>query len=121
MLKDMTSTTEHATPREVPAPVRGSGPVTCCGGHRERCIISHGHVWGTWYENGRLQRTSETLYCHRCDGVCTADENVVEDEEDGGRCDGCSCCTAQGCHRGADSECPYSNEMLRSLCPCTED
>jgi hypothetical protein len=62
--------------REVPAPTRGSGPVHCCGGHRERCIFGHAHVWGTWYENGKLQRTPDTFYCHWCDGVCTADEET---------------------------------------------
>jgi hypothetical protein len=60
--------------RAVLAPERGSGPVTCCGGHRARCLFGHMHAWSTWYEDGRLQRTAETFYCYRCGGVCTADE-----------------------------------------------
>ena len=70
-------TTSASTMRDVPTPVRGSGPVTCCDGHRERCLIGHAHVWGMWFENGRLQRTTDTLYCHKCSGVCTADEAEV--------------------------------------------
>lgn len=60
-----------------PAPkskMRGAGPVVCCGGHRDRCLIGHDHIWETWYENGRLVRTPDTFRCHRCGGVCTADE-----------------------------------------------
>lgn len=34
-------------------------------------------------------------------------------------CDGCTCCTWAGCHGGPDSECPYSEETLSFLCPCT--
>jgi len=63
------------TLREVPAPTRGSGPVNCCGGHRERCLFGRPHTWSIpWYENARLQRTPDTYHCHECDGVCTADE-----------------------------------------------
>jgi hypothetical protein len=70
--------------REVPVPVRGAGPVECrdaggitptaCHGHRARCLFGGTHVWATWYENGILQRTWGTLYCHVCGGVCTAEE-----------------------------------------------
>jgi hypothetical protein len=69
---------DESAMREVPAPRRGSGAVTCCGGHRERCIFGNAHIWGTWYEDGKLQRTAQTFYCHVCSGVCTADE----DEDD---------------------------------------
>jgi hypothetical protein len=61
--------------REVTAPTRGSGPVQCCGGHRARCLFGEPHHWGTWYEDGKLQRTASTFYCHRCGGVCTAEED----------------------------------------------
>lgn len=70
------------TMREVPAPARGSGPVRCCGGHRERCLFGNAHVWGVWYENGRLQRTLDTGYCHLCGGICTAEEQPG-DQADG--------------------------------------
>jgi hypothetical protein len=60
--------------REVKAPTRGSGPVNCCGGHRDKCNFGRCHSWSTWYENGRLQRTPITFHCHICDGVCTGDE-----------------------------------------------
>lgn len=60
--------------REVPTPRRGSGEVTCCGGHRDRCRFGQMHSWSTWYENGKLQRTADTFHCHVCDGVCTGDE-----------------------------------------------
>jgi hypothetical protein len=62
--------------REVPVPVRGAGPVECCGGHRKRCLFGRPHAWETWYENARLQRTSDTVHCYDCGGVCTADEDA---------------------------------------------
>jgi hypothetical protein len=61
--------------REVPVPTRGSGEVRCCGGHRERCLFGRPHFWGTWYEDGKLQRTRNTFHCYDCGGVCTAEEN----------------------------------------------
>lgn len=69
-----------AAMREVPAPTRGSGPVTCCGGHRERCVFGRPHFWALWYENAKLQRTRQTFYCSACGGVCTAEEEVARDE-----------------------------------------
>lgn len=66
--------------REVPVPRRGSGPVRCdvpaCRGHRERCLFGEMHSWSTWFENGRLQRTRDTYHCHRCGGVCIAEEEA---------------------------------------------
>jgi hypothetical protein len=47
----------------------------CCGKHRDRCKFGRQHVWATWYENGRLVRTSDTYRCDGCGGVCTADES----------------------------------------------
>lgn len=44
-----------------------------------------------------------------------------EDELAYAECEGCTCCSREGCHRGPDSECPYSDAMLSFLCPCTED
>jgi hypothetical protein len=35
-------------------------------------------------------------------------------------CSACTCCTRKGCHRGIDSECPYSSVLDRVVCPCTE-
>jgi hypothetical protein len=61
-------------PREVPAPARGTGPVRCCGGHREKCLSGRQHFWATWYEDGQLQRTYQTVHCYTCGGVCTAEE-----------------------------------------------
>jgi hypothetical protein len=67
--------------REVPAPARGSGPVHCCGGHRERCLFGRQHAWSRpWFENGIVQRLATTYHCHVCGGVCTAEE---------GDCDRC--------------------------------
>jgi hypothetical protein len=54
--------------------LRGSGPVVCCGHHRDRCLFGRVHSWSTWYEDGRLQRTRETLKCFDCGGVCIAAE-----------------------------------------------
>jgi hypothetical protein len=55
--------------------------VHCCGGHRERCLFGHQHVWSRpWFENGRVQRLATTYHCHVCGGVCTAEE---------GDCDRC--------------------------------
>ena len=34
-------------------------------------------------------------------------------------CDSCTCCTRGGCHRGEESECPYSESMGDYVCPCT--
>jgi hypothetical protein len=65
--------------REVPAPTRGSGAVTCCGGHRERCLFGRMHIWSVWYENAQLQRTALTFHCHDCGSVCTADEDEGSD------------------------------------------
>lgn len=67
--------------KEIPAPTQGSGEVACCGGHRARCLFGHAHSWTTWYENGELQRTRVTLYCHRCGGICTAEEADLEYED----------------------------------------
>lgn len=55
-------------------PLRGSGEVACCGGHRARCLFGRQHSWSVWYREGKLVRTSDTYHCHVCDGVCTADE-----------------------------------------------
>jgi hypothetical protein len=41
-------------------------------------------------------------------------------DPDDGSCPGCTCCTREGCHRGVDSECPYSTVLDRVVCPCTE-
>ena len=62
--------------REPPAAsdVRGSGPTACCGHHRDRCLFGRVHSWSTWYENGCLQRTRETVRCSDCGGVCIAEE-----------------------------------------------
>lgn len=68
----MSTTTSEL--REVPAPTQGSGPPTCCGGHRERCRFGRMHVWSVWYEDAKLQRTALTFRCSDCDGVCTAEE-----------------------------------------------
>jgi len=69
--------------REVPSPTRGSGATVCCGGHRERCLFGHMHSWSTWYEGGKLQRTTDTFHCHVCGGVCTADEEDCPAESAG--------------------------------------
>jgi hypothetical protein len=37
-----------------------------------------------------------------------------------GECDGCGCCTHEGCHRFADATCP-TDSLGDSVCPCTED
>jgi hypothetical protein len=34
-------------------------------------------------------------------------------------CDGCGCCTHEGCHRFADATCP-TDSLGDSVCPCTE-
>jgi hypothetical protein len=34
-------------------------------------------------------------------------------------CQDCTCCTAAGCHRGADSECHWSEALGDYTCPCT--
>lgn len=59
----------------VPVPRRGSGPVVCCGGHRDRCLFGDEHVFSTWFDAGHLMRTVDTYHCHRCGGVCTGDED----------------------------------------------
>jgi hypothetical protein len=38
----------------------------------------------------------------------------------GGGCEGCGCCSRQGCHRFADATCP-TDSLGDSVCPCTED
>lgn len=42
---------------------------------------------------------------------------------DGTGCDGCTCCTQAGCHRGPDSGCPVGSEGTywdgEFVCPCT--
>lgn len=64
------------TMREVPGTTRGSGPVHCCGGHREHCLFGRQHTWSRpWFENGRVQRLATTYHCHDCGGVCTAEES----------------------------------------------
>jgi hypothetical protein len=35
-------------------------------------------------------------------------------------CDGCGCCTHDGCHRFADATCP-TDSLGDSVCPCTEE
>jgi hypothetical protein len=48
--------------REPQAPVRGSGPATCCGFHRERCLFGRQHGWSApWCVDGRMQRTRATF------------------------------------------------------------
>jgi len=65
---------------DVPTPTRGSGPVECdgptCQGHRARCLFGGGHAWTSWYENGRLMRTTDTYRCRKCDGICTGEEDL---------------------------------------------
>ena len=65
------------TLRDVPAPAGGSGHAACCGNHRQRCQAGR-HGWAIWIKDGELQRTPDTLYCHACGGVCTAEENTEE-------------------------------------------
>jgi hypothetical protein len=59
---------------DVPTPTRGSGPIACCGGHRDRCLFGHSHLWAVWFENAHLMRTPVTDRCYRCGGICTAEE-----------------------------------------------
>lgn len=62
--------------RDVQEPTRGSGPVACCGGHRERCLFGRPHTWSRpWFENGRVQRLATTYHCHDCGGVCASEED----------------------------------------------
>jgi len=35
------------------------------------------------------------------------------------RCDSCTCCTMDGCHRGEDSTCHWSETLGDYTCPCT--
>lgn len=49
-----------------------------------------------------------------------AAERYGEHDRDDGSCPGCTCCTREGCHRGVDSECPYSTVLDRVVCPYTE-
>jgi hypothetical protein len=35
-------------------------------------------------------------------------------------CNGCGCCTHEGCHRFADATCP-TDSLGDSVCPCTEE
>lgn len=58
----------------VPAPTRGSGPVVCCGGHRNRCLFGDAHTWQTYMRNGQPVRTRDTDECLRCGGICTGEE-----------------------------------------------
>jgi hypothetical protein len=64
--------------REPPGPgeFRGSGAVTCCGHHKERCTFGRSHLWSTWFEVAVLQRTATTLRCYECGGVCVAEEET---------------------------------------------
>lgn len=41
-------------------------------------------------------------------------------DADRGECEGCGCCTQEGCHRFAGATCP-TNGLGESACPCTED
>ena len=69
------ASTIQATAMRQPTPTtRGSGPVTCCGYHRARCLFGQPHTWTTWYQDGQLQRTRDTYHCHACGGVCIAEE-----------------------------------------------
>jgi len=53
----------------------GSGGVSCpCGAHRDRCRFGADHHWSVWYRDAVLVRTAATYHCHRCGGVCTAEE-----------------------------------------------
>jgi hypothetical protein len=62
--------------RDIPVPPRGSGLVSCCGNHRQRCLNGR-HQWAIWINyDGELQRTPGTSYCHACGGVCTAGEST---------------------------------------------
>lgn len=61
--------------------IKGSGPVSCCGGHRSRCLFGRMHSWFQWFEQGRLVRTAETHRCVDCGGVCTAEEQGTERTE----------------------------------------
>lgn len=59
--------------RDIPAPAPGAGKAVCCGNHRQRCLNGQ-HQWAIWVKDGELQRTPDTLHCHKCGGVCTAEE-----------------------------------------------
>lgn len=67
-------------PREARTTIRGSGSIKCddpnCTYHREKCLFGEHHSWSVWFESGRLQRTAETLHCHKCGGVCIAEESA---------------------------------------------
>ncbi len=73
----MTATDHQPAPAmRTPVPaVKGSGArPACCGYHRPRCLFGRPHVWATWYEQGKLQRTADTFSCPACGGVCVAGE-----------------------------------------------
>lgn len=54
--------------------------------------------------------------------MTTTDETDAEHYDDF-MCDGCTCCTQEGCHRGPNSRCPIGGEgtMFEGeyICPCT--
>jgi hypothetical protein len=69
----------------VPAPQRGSGPVTCdvatCRGHRDACLFGKAHTWAApWCADGKVQRTLLTFHCYTCGGVCTGEEQDLVGE-----------------------------------------
>ena len=39
--------------------------------------------------------------------------------EAGQRCPDCTCSSANGCHPGPDSECPWNERLCEYTCPCT--
>ena len=71
--------------------------------------------------SGPARTTEEFCPAHGDPAKPVTEPAGNDDEPAYAECEGCTRCTRQGCHRGPDSECPYSDAMLSFLCPCTED
>jgi hypothetical protein len=56
----------------------------------------------------------------RAKAAALAAERYGQHDRDDSSCPGCTCCMREGCHRGLDSECPYSTVLDRVVCSCTE-
>jgi hypothetical protein len=91
---------EHASAWPTPATVRmpdgfvPPDPARCTGAERAR-----------WGGTGTAA------------GVTSATERIVYDPAE--PCPDCTCCSANGWHRGEDSECPWSERLGDYTCPCT--
>jgi predicted metal-binding protein len=71
-------------------------------------------------EEAKLRKEHRDAYLVAMEERDSARNQLRARAASSGECDGCGCCTHEGCHRFAGATCP-TDSLGDSVCPCTED